>query len=94
MIVSKITEAVIYESPDGGETVYVRESGQDPSMRQLHSESQKASAIRDSMRENQLWHQIRLAARDNPALQDALERAIIIYELSKSQPPSIMHHPV
>ena len=93
-MVSKITEAVIYESPDGGETVYVRESGKDPSMRQLHSQSHKASVIRDGMRETQLWHEIRLAAKDNPALQDALERAIIIYELSKPQEPPLFHHPV
>jgi hypothetical protein len=93
MLVSKMTEAVIYESPDGGETVYVSESGQDPSMRQLHSQSQKANVIRDGIRESQLWHEIRLAAKDNPALQDALDRAIVIYELSKRDyiPP---HHPV
>lgn len=93
MMVSKITEAVIYESPDGGETVYVRNSGQDPTMRQLHSESSTIKNLRQEVKESQLWHDIRVAARDNPALQDALERAIIIYELSKQDEP-LMHHPV
>jgi hypothetical protein len=36
------------------------------------------------MREDQLWGNIRRAARTNPALQDALDRAIMIYNLSKT----------
>ena len=39
--------------------------------------------IRDHMMEDQLWGQIRRAARTNPTLQYALERAIMIYQLSK-----------
>ena len=39
--------------------------------------------LRDHMMEDQLWGQIRRAARTNPTLQDALERAIMIYQLSK-----------
>jgi hypothetical protein len=30
-----------------------------------------------------MWGEIRRAAQTNPALQDALERAIVIYNLSK-----------
>ena len=40
--------------------------------------------LRDHMMEDQLWGQIRRAARTNPTLQDALERAIVIYKLSKT----------
>jgi hypothetical protein len=36
------------------------------------------------MREDKLWGNIRREARDNPALQDALDRAIMIYNLSKT----------
>lgn len=32
---------------------------------------------------SQLWHDIHRAALTNPGLKDALERVIIIYELSK-----------
>ena len=39
--------------------------------------------IHDHMMEDQLWGQIRRTARTNPTLQDALERAIMIYQLSK-----------
>ena len=82
MMVNKITEAVIYESPDGGETVYVREHGS--TQRKLHSESARAIDIREQVREDQLWAQIRLAAKTNPALQNAIEQVKLIYHLSKS----------
>ena len=82
MMVNKITEAVIYESPDGGETVYVREHGS--TQRQLHSESARAIDIREQVQEDQLWGQIRLAAKTNPALQNAIEQVKLIYHLSKS----------
>lgn len=39
------------------------------------------------------WVPIVQAAEHNAALQDALERAKIIYELSKTQEP-LFHHPV
>ena len=82
MMVNKITEAVIYESPDGGETVYVREHGS--AQRQLHSQSPRAINIHEQLKEDQLWGQIRRAAKTNAALQDALERVKVIYQLSKS----------
>jgi len=81
MMVSKITEAVIYESPDGGETIYVRESGS--SQRQLHSQSPRAVDLHEQIKEDQLWGQIRRAAKTNPALKHALDEAVLIYTLSK-----------
>ena len=39
--------------------------------------------LRDHLLEDQLWGKIRREARTNPTLQDALERAIMIYQLSK-----------
>jgi len=81
MMVSKITEAVIYESPDGGETVYVREPGS--SQRQLHAQSPRAVSLHEQIKEDQLWGQIRRAAKTNPALKHALDEAILIYTLSK-----------
>lgn len=82
-LVSKITEAVIYESPDGGETIYVRKSGEHPSMRQLHSESEVAIALRKKVHDDELWTNIRKAAITNPTLQRALDEAVMIYNLSK-----------
>ena len=71
----------IYESPDGGQTVYARESGSKE--RKLVGESLSVKTNRELMQESQLWHDIRVAARDNPTLQEALDRVIIIYNLSK-----------
>ena len=81
MIVNKITEAVIYETPDGGETVYVREFG--GTQRQLHSQSPRAIDLHEQIKEDQLWGQIRRAAKTNPTLQRALDEAIMLYNLSK-----------
>ena len=81
MIAKKITEAVIYESPDGGETVYIRESGS--KMRQLYSESDKLKNIKSQVQEDQLWQEIRLAAKTNASLNAILDQAKIVYHLSK-----------
>ncbi len=81
MIASKITEAVIYESPDGGETVYVREFGGE--QKQLHSQSPRAVSLHEQIKEDKLWGEIRRAAKTNPTLKQALDEAILIYTLSK-----------
>ena len=82
MMVNKITEAVIYESPDGGETIYVRELGS--AQRKLHSESTRAVDLRQQMHEAQLWENIRQAAKTNVSLQHAIDQVKVIYQLSKS----------
>ena len=40
--------------------------------------------LHDHMKEDQLWEQIRRAAKTNPTLQDAMDRVIMIYRLSKT----------
>jgi len=37
----------------------------------------------DHIQENKMWGEIRRMARTNPALQDAVDRVIMIYRLSK-----------
>ena len=86
----------IYERANG--VVYARESGADSSTRvevgygydpitghriDYDSRTPDGRPLRDHMMEDQLWGQIRRAAKINPTLQDALERAIMIYQLSK-----------
>lgn len=39
----------------------------------------------EHMKEDQLWADIRRAAKTNPALQKALEQCILIYHLSKDK---------
>ena len=41
--------------------------------------------LREHMLENKMWGEIRRMAPTNPALQKALDRAILIYKLSKDK---------
>lgn len=83
MIVQSITEAVIYESPDGGKTVYVRKPGDPIQSRQLHWESDEVKELRAAVDEELLWRNIVKAGRDNTTLQGILDQAVMIYNLSK-----------
>ena len=74
---------IIYESPDGGETVYGRYRGE--TERFLVGESLKAMERRTGISEDKLWRDIRKAATNNPTLQQAIDRAIMIYHLSKRE---------
>jgi hypothetical protein len=79
MMVSKITEITIFESPDGGRTVYVRKPGKNE--RQVH--------VKDEIREKEKaeyerWVNIFNARRENPALNEICSQAEMIYELSKN----------
>jgi hypothetical protein len=86
----------IYER--NGNEVYARESGADPSTRQLmgyaydpvtghpvdyDSRTSDGRPLFDHLQESKMWGEIRQLAKTNPALQDALERAIMIYRLIK-----------
>jgi hypothetical protein len=71
----------IYESPDGGETVYRRKFGQ--TTREIHSISEEKAKWDQRVNEEMLWSKIVQASKSNPALQVALEHARVIYELSR-----------
>ena len=86
---------LVYERD--GDTVYQREVGSDPSTRTevgYDYETHRAlldadiragmKTRRDSMMENKLWDSIRRAARTNPALQDILDHAIMVYHLTRT----------
>ena len=80
-----------------GDTVYQREAGADPSTRveigydyEMYEE-RRAENIRENrkdlferMMEDKLWGNIRRAARTNPALQDILNHAIMVYHLTQT----------
>jgi hypothetical protein len=77
----------IFESPDGGNTVYSRELGSYKRER-LHEydpRTHDGRSLNTHIMEDKLWGNIRRAARTNPTLQDALERAIMIYHLTKTK---------
>ena len=75
----------IYERNDG--IVYAREFGADPKDRFVvgYESSKDYDPITSNIRDSQLWHEIRLAAKTNVALQEALDRVKVIYELSKHE---------
>ncbi|NBP58587.1 hypothetical protein EBU71_19030 [bacterium] len=67
----------IFESPDGGHTIYVRKANS--TERVLLSEDDYAKDRKKRFE----WHQIWDAKDSNPALQKAVERVIMIYRLGK-----------
>ena len=73
----------IYERD--GDTVFRRESG--ASEREVMGYDYRTSdgrPLHESLMDSKLWGDIHRAAKTNPTLQDALERAIMIYQLSKT----------
>ena len=71
----------IFESPDKGKTVYSREAGQ--TERTLHSMDDDIKDMFATIREERMWATILKEAKTNITLQDALDRVIMIYKLSK-----------
>jgi hypothetical protein len=76
----------IYEQ-DGG-IVYAREVGSDPSTRRPigwnYGHSMRAGGGGgNNLEEENLWQDIRYAAKNNPTLHEALERVKMLYYLIK-----------
>lgn len=77
----------IYEQTDG--VTYAREFGSDPSTRKAigwnyDTRTEDGRPLVDHICDSKLWGEIRRAAKDNPLLQEALDRVKILYELSKT----------
>jgi hypothetical protein len=70
----------IFESPDKGETVYVRKMGSTD--RVLNSESEKRKSLHDDIKESQFWARVHREAKSNPTLQEALDRVKVTYYLT------------
>lgn len=73
---------VIFESPDGGETVYARAAGS--TQRKLHSIGGKQVKSHDVLSRAQLWRNIHCAAETDAVLQDMLDRIEVYYHLKNS----------
>jgi len=74
--------ADIYESPDGGETVYRRKPGN--ITRELHSQSPRTFDLHDRLIEDKLWGNIRRASKTDPALKEMLDQIKMYYTLKNS----------
>ena len=75
-------ETYIYESPDGGDTVYRRRMG--GTQRELHSISDKRRDLLDDLKKNKLWGDIHRAAQSDPVLQEMLDRIEVYHRLKDS----------
>lgn len=82
MIVNKITELTIYESPDGGRTVYARSPGQ--TTRELYSQDPKLDKEIADVEAQRRWMEIFNARQNNTVLDQLCEQAEVLYELSKT----------
>jgi hypothetical protein len=76
----------VYEQVNG--VTYAREHGSDPSTRievgwTYDPRTSDGRPLHDHIMDDKMWGEIRRMAKSNPALQKALDRAIIIYNLSK-----------
>jgi hypothetical protein len=86
---------LIYERVDG--VVYSREFGSDPMTRTVSGwdydkdnpnfdpRTSNGMPLIEQIRESKLWGEIHREAKTNPTLQKALDRAIMIYKLSKDK---------
>jgi hypothetical protein len=81
-LMSDLLETYIYETPDGGNTVYRRKTGS--ASRELHSVSEKKKDLMEELREQSFWEEIRRAARTDPALREMLNRIVVYHQLKNS----------
>ena len=71
-------ETYIYESPDGGDTVYRRRSGS------VDREMIREGPLRRLQQRSQLWRDIFQAAESDLVLKDMLDRIEIYHRLKDS----------
>ena len=81
MMVSKITELTVFESPDGGRTVYARRPGD--TKRELHWQDPKLQQELKELESQKRWVDIFQARRDSPELDDLCEKVELLYELKR-----------
>lgn len=72
-----MSDEYIYESPDGGETIYRRK------LNSLKRELVDISKDARIKKEEVNWREILEAAEDNLVLQNAIERVKMLYHLAK-----------
>lgn len=71
-------ETYIYESPDGGGTIYRRIMGS------VDRELVREGPAQKQMLRRQLWRDIFAAAESDPVLQDMLDRVEVYHRLKDS----------
>jgi hypothetical protein len=83
MIIKSVEEVTIYESPDGGKTVYSRKSGE--TVRSLHYLD---PAYQKEQEISRRWINLKEAvfmADTDPTLNDAISKVEVLYALKKKE---------
>ena len=81
MILKNIEEITIFESPDGGKTIYSRKSGEtDRTLVYEDPEAKKEKLFKERWVE---WRDILEASKTNPGLAELIEKAEMFYRLQK-----------
>ena len=81
MEVGKITEVTIFESPDGGHTVYARRPGS--AQREFYSQSQERQLELVELEQQKRWIDIFQERKNNPELDQLCEQVEMFYTLVK-----------
>jgi hypothetical protein len=81
MQVNKITELTVFESPDGGRTVYARRPGS--THRELHWQDPNLQRELAELENQKRWVDIFQARRENAQLDHLCEQVEILYELAR-----------
>ena len=76
---NKITEVIIYESSDGGHTVYARRPGS--TQRNLHNQSEEQQLELGELEQQKRWVDIFQERKNNPELDRLCEQVEMFYEL-------------
>jgi hypothetical protein len=85
-----LTPGATYVYERNGEEIYAREAGSTERKligyqyeNKVDPRTHDGRPLYEHIKEDKLWGEIRRAARTNEALQSALDRAILVYHLSK-----------
>jgi hypothetical protein len=81
MMVSKITELTVFESPDGGRTVYARRPGD--RHRELHRQDPQLQQELKDLEKSKRWVEIFQDRKNDPELNHLCEQVEILYELKR-----------
>jgi hypothetical protein len=79
MIIKSVEEITIYESPDGGKTIYARKPG-DKDRTLIQEDPQKR--VHDRWLK---WRDILHMSEDNVTLKELVEKAEMVYEIIKKE---------
>ena len=85
-----LTPGATYVYERNGEEIYAREAGKTERImigyqyeNKVDPRTNDGRPLHEHLKEDKLWGEIRRAAKTNKALQSALDRAILVYHLSK-----------